>query len=160
MNCTWDEPQKIEFPNATKSMHIRIYEEPETGAKPIYVCEYVSTDNWTTHEKAQGTQALAKALGHGDLQDVRVWQMEPGGEVKELEFKPLTYTTRPDRYDLPDHEFDAAVKAGKLSRDSHTTFTAGETPIPEKQQRQELGQALLSWEQRQELAFMGKAPHR
>lgn len=157
MKCTWDDTQQFECGDATKSvikgMHLRVFEDPQQGEKPIYVCEYAQGHSWTGDEKREAANGLAKELNHGSYQDVRVWQMDANGATKELSFEPYTYTTRSDHGDMPTDEFDAAVRAGHQQREQNTAFTIRDNPVPEQQQREELGEVLLSYEQRQELDF-------
>jgi hypothetical protein len=75
----------------------------------------------------------------------------PQAMIRALE--PFTYTVRPDRGNLPEGEYRAALQAGHQREVQHSTFEVQQTPVPEAQQRAELGEALLAYEQRQQLEF-------
>lgn len=158
MNCTWNEAQPVELEDTVKRLHLRIFEDPQGVEKPIYIFEYTAADSWTTEEKAHAVSMISGALGHGEQEDVRIWEMEPDGRTEEVTFQPFTYTVRSDQGDMlyHDEEFRAAQRAGEAPPDrQYTSLQVQATPVSEEQQRQELGQVLLSYEQTVELAFAG-----
>ena len=157
MKNIWDDTHRVTFQRAgetpvEKGMHLRIWEEQGSSKKPVYVCEFRQSDNWTNDQKAAMLSAFSSRQNHGGLDNIRCWEQQPNGVIQEVTFQPFGYTSRPDRYDMNEQEFDKAARYG-VSRGIHRSFTTTEKEVSVERQRKEIGEALMSYEQRQQFEF-------